>query len=258
MQVIKVPGLNNLDRNNGCRNAGNAILAELAKKRDTSVLDVEEIHVENSDLAGQEKLIYENSKNAFGVKDKLIFLGGDHSISYVIGKAFLESFGEDSYLVVFDAHADAMPAMKEPTHEEWLRALIEKGFDASKIILVGVRKIELEERAFLDKNNVRYIELSKMEDLEVVCDGVMEFVNKPDAKIYVSFDIDVVDPAFAPSTGCLEPGGFSSREIIYFARRLAKLKGLKAVDIVEVDCEKDKERENVTVKLAVGILEEFL
>ena len=259
MQVIKVPGLNNLGKNNGCRNAGNAILAELAKKRDSSVLDVEEIHVENSDLVGQEKLIYENSKEAFEVKDKLVFLGGDHSISYITGKAFLETFGKDkSYLIVFDAHADAMPAMKEPTHEEWLRALIEVGFDASKIILVGVRKIELEERAFLDKNNVRYIELSKMEDFEIVCDGVMEFVNKPDAKIYVSFDIDVVDPAFAPSTGCLEPGGFSSREIIYFARRLAKLKGLKAVDIVEVDCEKDKERENVTVKLAVGILEEFL
>ena len=65
MQIIKVPGLNNLGKNNGCRNAGNAMLSELKKFKDTNTLDLEEIHVDNSNLSEQEKLIYENSLEAF-------------------------------------------------------------------------------------------------------------------------------------------------------------------------------------------------
>lgn len=259
MQIIKTPGVNCLEKNKACRDAGNSVLEELGKIRDTNVLNVEEIHVDNNRVDEQEKLIYENSKKAFEVQDKVIFLGGDHSISYSIGKAFSEVFGkEDSYLIVFDAHADCMPAMKEPTHEEWLRALIESGFDSQHIILIGLRKIELEERQFLDQQGVKYYEIGKFEDMEVLCDSVMEFVNFSNSKVYVSFDIDVIDPAFAPSTGYLEPGGFSSREILYFARRLAKLNNIKAVDLVEIDCVADKEKNNMTVKLGTKIINEFL
>ncbi len=258
MQIIKVPGLNCLGKNQGCLNAGNAVLAELAKEFDSSVLNLEEIHVDNEDVVEQEKLIYENSKDAFEEQDKVIFLGGDHSITYSTGKAFLDVFGNNSYLIVFDAHADCMPAMKEPTHEEWLRGLVERGFDSSHIVLVGLRKIELEERRFLDSNKIKYFEMGKFENFEFLCDSVMEFVNQPDSKVYVSIDIDVVDPAFAPSTGYLEPGGFSSREILYFVRRLSKMRGLRAVDIVEIDSEGDKKKGNVTVRLGARILWEFL
>ena len=157
MKIIKVPGLNNFGKNDGCRNAGNAILEELKKSFDTNVLDIEEIKLDNFNLDEQEKLIYKNAKQGFSEQDKVIFLGGDHSISYSIGKAFLDAFGKDkSYLVVFDAHADTMPVMKNPSHEEWLRALVEKGFDAKKIILIGLRRIELEERQFLDLQGIQY------------------------------------------------------------------------------------------------------
>lgn len=259
MMIVKVPGLNNLGKNNGCRNAGNAILAEIGRIKEMNVFDIEEIHVNNLNIAEQEKLIYKNSKKLFEEQEKIIFLGGDHSISYSIGQAFLDVFGKDkSYLIVFDAHPDCMPSMKEPTHEEWLRALVEKGFDSKNILLVGLRKVEFEERAFLDKNKIRYFEIDKIEDFEIFCDGIMEFANGNDKKVYISFDIDAVDPAFALSTGYVEPGGFSSREILYFARRLAKLKTLKAIDVVEINSERDAGRDNMTVKLGAKIVREFL
>jgi len=260
MQVIKVPGLNDLGKNPGCRDAGNAILDELNKIMDTSALDLEEIHVDNNKVDEQLKLIYENAKKVFQSKNKVVFLGGDHSISYPLCKAFMESYGkENSYLIVFDAHADSMPSMKEPTHEEWLRALVESGFDPSHVILVGLRKIELEERQFLDSRNIMYWEMEKFSDMEILCDSIMEFVNKPNASFYFSLDIDVIDPAFAPSTGCLEPGGFTSREILYFVQRIAILKNLKAFDIVEVDSEKDQEKNNkITIKLGARILKEVI
>ena len=88
-----------------------------------------------------QKLIYKNAKEIFLEQDKALFLGGDHSISYSLVKAFKDVNGIDSFLVVFDAHADCMDSrgMKEPTHEEWLRALIEQGFSVENIILISTR-----------------------------------------------------------------------------------------------------------------------
>ena len=82
----------------------------------------------------------------------------------------------------------------------------------------------------------------------------MEFASGKNA--YVSFDIDVIDPAFALSTGHLEPGGLTSRQAIYIISRISKMKNLKCVDIVEVDSENDKE--GLTVKLAAKLLAELL
>ena len=83
----------------------------------------------------------------------------------------------------------------------------------------------------------------------------MEMCNKF-KRLYLSLDIDVVDPAFAPGVGYLESGGLTSNEILYFVRRLKLLKNLKRFDLVEVIPEKDKN--NMTVNLAVRILKEFL
>ena len=247
MQIIKVPGINGLGKTDKTRNAGNAIINEMRNK---DLLDIEEIHVDNSNLEEQEKLIYENSKNSFE-KDKVAFLGGDHLISYSTCRAFLDNFSDEKFLIIFDAHVDAMPSIKEPTHEEWLRKLVEEGWKAENIILVGVRKIENKELSFLKENNIKYFEMRNIEDKEGVCDVIMEA--SQGKNLYVSIDIDVVDPAFAPGTGYLEPAGFSSQDILYFARRLAKLKNLKALDIVEVH-----EDNLLTVKLAARILEEFI
>ena len=262
MQIIKVPGLNSDGSNLGCRNAGNSVLVELKDfigKEKFALLSLEEIHVDNSEIDEQWQLIYENSKDIFEIQDSAIFIGGDHSVSHPIGRAFLESFGKDkSYLIVFDAHPDSMPCKKRPSNEEWLRKLVDDGWDPRKIILIGLRRIELEELRFLDEKKIQYWEMDKFSDMEIMCDSVMEFVNDFRGVFYFSLDIGVIDPAFAPSTSHLEPGGFTSREILYFIKRISQLKNMKAFDLVEIDCEKDKKMENITVKLGAKILKEIL
>ena len=74
--------------------------------------------------------------------------------------------------------------------------------------------------------------------------------------IYLSIDIDVLDPAFAPATGYPEPGGLTSRELLYSLGRLRMLKSLKAIDLVEVNPRLDQKGQ--TVKLAARILAELL
>ncbi len=266
--IVKVPGINGLGKTNGCERAGNAILESLSeiysneqgKPIDIKLLDLEEIHLDNFNLEQSHELIYKNSFEIFEEKPRTVFLGGDHSISYSTTKAFLEhckSNGKEPCLIVFDSHPDCMPTTdkKTPTHEEWLRALIESGFPAENVLLVGARNSDRQEIEFVSKNKIRIISMNQMlSDLQDSCDIIMEFSHGKE--LYVSVDIDVIDPAFAPSTGYMEPGGLTSRQFIYLIQRINKMRNLRAVDIVEINEKHDKEK--TTVKLGAKILAELL
>jgi arginase family enzyme len=271
MFIVKVPGINGLGKTHGCEKAGNEILKcikeeiysnESGEVIDFNKLDLEEIHLDNSNLELTNKLIYKNALEIFESKSKTIFLGGDHSISYSLGKAFLEYCKDkkkESCLIIFDAHPDCMPVTKGtgdyPNHEEWLRGLIEKGFPAKNILLVGIRNSDIKEIEFLKENNIRLIGMNQLlENLEEMCEIIMEFSDKKE--LYLSLDIDVVDPAFAIGTGYRESGGLTSREFIYIVQRLNKIKNLKAIDLVEINPEKDVN--NMTVKLGAKILSELI
>jgi arginase family enzyme len=271
MFIVKVPGINGLGKTHGCEKAGNEILKtvkeeiftnESGKLVDISKLDLEEIHLDNSNLETANKLIYKNAFEIFKSKEKTIFLGGDHSISYSLTRAFLdycESEGREPCLIIFDAHPDCMPLTKGtekyPNHEEWLRDLIEQGFPPRNILLVGIRNSDVQEIEFLKEKNIRTISMnSLLENLEEMCEIIMEFSDKKE--LYLSLDIDVVDPAFAIGTGYKEPGGLTSRQFIYILQRLNKIKNLKAVDLVEINPEKDIN--NLTVKLGAKILAEII
>ena len=92
------------------------------------------------------------------------------------------------------------------------------------------------------------------EGIHEISESVMAAAKDFEA-LYVSIDIDVLDPAFAPGTGCTEPAGLTSRELIYFVQRLKLLKNLKIVDIVEINPKKDVN--NMTSKLGAKIIAEF-
>jgi len=263
MQIIKVNGINAPGRPNGCEEAPNEILKALddigsnekGRVIDKKLFDIEEIHIDNNNVEESNKLIYENAKEIFEEQDKTIFIGGDHSVSFGLFRGFMESF-KNLFLIVFDAHADCMKAGKEPSHEEWLRAVVEKGFPSKNVILVATRNIWPEERAFLEKNKIQAIDMQQIqEDRQGICDLLMERAKDADA-LYISIDIDALDPAFAPGTGYLEPGGMTSRELIYFLQRLTLLKNFKAADIVEINPSLDKSGR--TVKLGAKLLVEMI
>jgi agmatinase len=266
MFIVKVPGINGLGKTNGCERAGNSILESLKEIHsneqgipiDVRLLDLEEIHLDNSNLEEANKLIYKNSLDAFTTKPKTVFLGGDHSISYSTTKAFLDyckNADKEPCLIVFDSHPDCMPPMKEPTHEEWLRKLVEEGFPTENILLFGLRNSLREEIEFLASKKIKQIKINSiMEDIDNIADTIMEFTNGKET--YISVDIDVIDPAFAPATGCPVPGGLTSRQMLYLIQRINKIKSLRAVDIVEINPEKDKD--GMTVQLGAKILGELL
>lgn len=282
MHIVKVPGINGLGKTDGCEKAGNAILkclkeeiysSEAGKPIDFDLLNLEESHVDNLNVEAAQKLIYKNCLEMFENNSKTIFIGGDHSISYSIGKAFLDNCrreGKESCLIVFDSHADCMKPMgvesedsscfpykfgREPTNGAWLRALIESGFPAGNILLVGARNLHREEIKYLAERKIKQININSIvEDIDNIADTIMEFANGRDT--YVSIDIDIIDSAFAPAVSYAEAGGLSSREFIYLIQRINKIKTLRGIDLVEVNPLKDLN--GMTVKLGARILGEFI
>lgn len=264
MKIVNVPGINGLCKTIGCDKAYNSIIEamknihsnEEGKSIDVNLLNLGKININYDNVEESNDLIYDK---AFGLLDeKTFFVGGDHSISYPLARAFFdkcEVSGKEPCLIVMDAHPDCMEPMKEPTHEEWLRKLIEDGFPPQNILLVGVRNIWKDELAFLKEKKVRVITMNRLLiDLENVSDAIMEFSNGKE--LYLSIDIDVVDPVFAPGTGYKEIGGFTSRQFIYLISRIKKMKNLRAVDLVEINPEKDEN--DITVKLGAKIISEFV
>ncbi len=269
MRIIKIPGINGLGKTGGCEKSPEVILNKLeeifSNEQGSEVnlkkLDLDEVNLGNSDLEKDNKLIYKKGVEVFKKKGRSFFIGGDHSISYSIGKSFLDRCIEkrkEPCLIVFDAHPDCMEPMREPTHEEWLRALVESGFPPENILLVGVRNSWKSEIDFMKKNNIKVMKMNSIVvDLEECCDTLMEFARGK--SLYVSIDIDAIDPVFAPATGYgSEVGGFTSREFLYIISRINKMKNLKWVDLVEINSEKDKKFNGMTCKLGAKILSEFL
>lgn len=188
-----------------------------------------------------------------------IVLGGDHSIALPGLRAAAAVHGPLA-LVQFDSHPDTWDAyfgMKH-THGTPFRRAIEEGLlRPERSIQVGMRGSIYDERDWDDARQMGF-ELLSTDAVRKI--GVAETIERirervDDAKVYVSFDVDFVDPAFAPGTGTPEIGGFTSREAQEFARGLAGL-NVVGCDVVEVYPAYDPAQ--ITALLAANVAHEML
>ncbi|MFH1802335.1 MAG: arginase family protein [archaeon] len=244
MKLVKVPGVNGLGKTKGTRDFGDLIVDKF-----DYVLELNNDNVEE-----QQAKIYDKADEYLHEPLGVIFVGGDHSISYPSAKAFFDKYGHGK-LIVFDAHPDCMPFMKEPTHEEWLRALVEQGVRGDDILLIGARKIEPEEGEFLNLSGIRTISVDQVRfDLGKSLRWVREFVRQ--GEIYVSFDIDVFDSSIVKATGYPESGGLNETEV---SRLLEVIKegNVVAGDLVEGNVDFPKEDVVETVRVARGVLDKL-
>lgn len=259
MKIIKISfSGGSLGKNNGAELAPDEIVKQmhdlfLNEDGVKPVFDIDEVKVESANIEETNKNIFEKVKQ---IREKAILLGGDHSITYACFKGFAVN-NSGAGLIIFDAHPDCETDFDPPTQEDYVRMLIkEKIVDKDKVIIIGIRNWHDYEKEYLIENKIRFFNMKQIFDIGVshVCDTVMETAMKWPA-LYLSIDIDAVDPAFAPATGYIEPGGLSSRQMIYFLQRLKKLKNFRMADIVEVNPKKDVNC--ITSKLAAKFVVEL-
>ncbi|HEY0443154.1 MAG TPA: agmatinase [Candidatus Limnocylindrales bacterium] len=171
-----------------------------------------------------------------------IVLGGDHSITWPAATAVAEIRRPRSVGIVhFDAHADT-------ANDDWgvlaghgtpMRRLIESGAVAGKnFVQVGLRGYWPPVATFewMKENGLRWHFMREIEERgaeAVIADAIAEALDGPDV-IYLSIDIDVIDPGMAPGTGTPEPGGMLTREVLRAIRQIVGAVELAGMDVVEV------------------------
>lgn len=260
MNLIKVPLASlNLNKNTGCQFAPSEIIKQLQNFCLTESglqpsFQIKEIPLDKENIEESFRKITEEGRKFFQTSPKNIFLGGDHAITFPLMKAFTQIY-PSSCLILFDAHPDCQSDFQPPTHEDFIVSLIKNQIiKKENLLLVGLRNWSLEEYRFLKQNQIKFFTMGEiaLEGLFEISEAIMSFA-KNFSSLYLSIDIDVLDPAFAPGTGYLEPGGLTTRELLFFLYRLKKLKNFKAVDLVEINPQKDKYTSLVGAKIVAEL-----
>ncbi|KAF1021151.1 MAG: Guanidinopropionase [Paracidovorax wautersii] len=172
----------------------------------------------------------------FAAGKKLVIAGGDHSITYPILQAIEPA--EPLGLIHIDAHTDTWDqfAGSKFSHGSPFRRAVEDGLiDPKRSVQIGIRGAQNTEEGWrysLDQGmRVLFIEDVQTLGIPAVIEQARRVVG--DGPTYLSFDVDAIDPAFAPGTGTPEIGGLSTREALQLLRGLRGL-NLVSADVVEV------------------------
>jgi agmatinase len=178
-------------------------------------------------------------------RQRPVSLGGDHSITYPIVRAFGGHF-KDLTIIHFDAHPDLYDDFQGNRHSHaspFARIMEEKL--AKRLIQVGIRTMNPHQKKQAARFGVEVYEIGRKRALEEV---------KTWCPVYVSFDMDVLDPAFAPGVSHREPGGMSVREVLEHLHSITA--PIVGADIVEYNPSRDIS--DLTVTVAGKILKELL
>jgi agmatinase len=174
----------------------------------------------------------------------LLSLGGDHSVTYPIVKAYHTVFPVFDILH-FDAHADLYDVFENDRHSHACPfARIMENQLTSRLVQVGVRTLSAHQRDQARKFNVEIYEMKNHSKIS------FEFQNP----VYISLDMDAIDPAFAPGVSHHEPGGLTPRQIIRIIQKLNV--PVVGADIVEYNPVRDIH--DMTGALVTKLMKEIL
>jgi arginase len=174
-----------------------------------------------------------------------IALGGDHSVTFPIVKAFSKKFGNLSILH-FDAHPDLYHDFQgnKYSHASPFARIMEAGF-VQRLVQVGIRTINGHQRQQAEKFGVEVHEMKNWSD-----DAILEF----ETPLYISFDMDALDPSCAPGVSHPEPGGLSTRQAVRIIQTV-RAPRIVGADIVELNPRRDPL--GITAMAAAKLLKEI-
>lgn len=205
--------------------------------------------------------VYEQSKKVLEKGKLLGLVGGDHSSPYGSIRAVSEKYKGDIGVLHIDAHADLRKAYQGFTqsHASIMYNVMTSSFKPKKLVQVGIRDFSEEEYEFIQNkaNNTRtFFDLeNKRRQLqgETWAQITKDIVNELPEKVYVSFDIDGLDPALCPSTGTPVAGGLSLSEVFFLFRALVesgrKIVGFDVNEVSSGDAEESEWDGNVGARV---------
>jgi len=231
------------------------------------VVDIENVKIETKEVKKNIMEIREFVNNIYKQNAEVIpvMIGGDHFCSYPVIKAVGENFNKKNEfgVLIFDAHLDLYEKWDKEVHSH--ATVSHRIFDLEYItnknlLIVGTRDIDIPELNFAGRENIEHIKAHILIDvgLENYIKKISSFFKNSNINyLYVSIDIDVLDPSTAPGTGYGIPGGFSYRELWKILKELSKEFNIVGFDLVEVAPNFDLPN-NLTSILASKLIIEFI
>ena len=231
------------------------------------VVDIGDVYVEPKNVEKNLKEIENYVKSIYDEKKDIVsvMIGGDHFCTYPVVKVIGNNLKKKNNfgVLIFDSHLDL--------YEEWDKGVYSHATVSHRIydidfinnrnlLIVGTRDIDIPELDIANKEKITYLNAYKLTEigLSEYIKIIIKFFKDSDINnLYVSIDIDALDPSIAPGTGFAIPGGFSYRELWNILRELTKNFNIRAFDVVEVAPNLDNAN-NMTCNLAAKLIIEFI
>ena len=178
---------------------------------------------------------------------KVLSLGGDHSVTYPIIKAYSEKYPNLNILHI-DAHPDLYDNFDDNpfSHASPFARIMENKLCQS-LTQVGIRTLNPAQRTQVKRFGVKQVEMK---------DFSYAFINDLKGPLYISLDLDSIDPAFAPGVSHHEPGGLTVREVLTILQKIPSSVEIVGADIVEYNPTRD--HQNMTAMVAYKCLKELV
>ncbi len=231
--------------------------------KDEIIHDIGDIEMVVTDIVQSQKRIEETMLELFTKNPQFfpITLGGDHSVSASVIKAFAKTKGTIG-VIQFDAHHDLRNLEDGgPTNGTPFRSLLEAGaIKGENLIQIGIRNFS-NSRYYFEYAKEQHVTVYTMKNVRernivsILEESIDKLKKKVDA-IYVSVDMDVLDQAFAPGCPAIGPGGMNSQDLFDAVSYLGKESLVKGLDIVEIDPTLDVR--DMTSRVAVHVILNFL
>jgi agmatinase len=171
--------------------------------------------------------VYQVIKGLIQQKKFVVLLGGEHSLSLGAVRAFKEAFPGLSVLQL-DAHADLRNEYLGTKYSQ--ACVMRRIFELCPISQVGVRSLSREEKQFLTQNKLTPFYMSDLASNTAFIDQIVDSLSED---VYVTIDVDVLDPSIMPAVGTPEPDGMSWRQVLDIIESVALHKHVVGFDLME-------------------------
>ncbi|WP_299676415.1 agmatinase [uncultured Tenacibaculum sp.] len=189
--------------------------------------------LENSSPETMVEEVHQITKKYINKNKFVTLFGGEHSISIGSIRAFNECFNNLTVLHI-DAHADLRKEYEGSSCNH--ACAVYEANQNTNLVQVGIRSMDISETRVINRDKVFFAH--EMATNEYWMDDVLEQLT---GNIFITFDLDAIDPSIMPSTGTPEPGGLFWYETLEFLRKVFEEKNVVGFDIVEL-CPNEKEK----------------
>lgn len=172
--------------------------------------------------------IYQTAKKLVSQNKFVIMLGGEHSITYGLVKAYQEKY-KDLTVLQLDAHADLRESYQDNKFSH--ACAMKRVWEICPVVGVGIRNLSEAEFRFVKQKKINLFYARDLQNYGTYYD---EIVNSLSQNVFLTFDLDYFDPSIMPAVGTPEPGGLLWYETLELLRKVIQRKNLVGFDVVEL------------------------